>query len=158
MFIDNITNIELLIILTIINNLFAIKHPYVVMCVLSFIYGIYIDIIYIPALCGFSIIVYNTTILYPRNAIYNACIITMLCTYFAVYMNYAYNYCIDQILIYIYFSLKIYSIYAKKLRLSCLVPFIYNINLHNELQIYDHITVYFIIVFLYIMVIELVYL
>ena len=148
-FIDNLFTIELLIILTIINNIFAIKYPFTVICVLSLIYAMYINITYVVAIFAYSIIVYK------RKNVYFAGSITILCLSFAVFMNYAYNYYIDQILIYVYFGLKLYSIYKKKSTSCCLLPFVYSINLYNDLQTYDHIIIYSCLIFTYITITEI---
>jgi hypothetical protein len=148
-FVDNVFTIELLIILTIINNLFAIKYPFTVICILSLIYALYINITYVVAIFAYSIIIYK------RKNVYLAGGATLLCLSIAIFMNYAYDYYIDQILIYVYFSLKLYSVYNKKSTSCCLLPFTYSINLYNDLQTYDHIIIYSCLIFIYVTITEI---
>jgi len=148
-FVDNVFTIELLIILTIINNLFAIKYPFTVICILSLIYALYINITYVVAIFAYSIIIYK------RKNVYLAGGATLLCLSIAIFMNYAYDYYIDQILIYVYFSLKLYSVYNKKSTSCCLLPFTYSINLYNDLQTYDYIIIYSCLIFIYVTITEI---
>ena len=79
-FIENILTIELLIILTFINNIFASKYSYKIIYILSLIYGLYIDIVYIIPIIGLSIIIYNSTKLYHRINVHIAGYFTILCS------------------------------------------------------------------------------
>jgi hypothetical protein len=157
--INNIITINMLISMTIINNVFASysQNPYIMICAISCIYTMYVNMIMILPIIIFSIIIYNSTIINKRYDILLSFCFTLLCLYFAIFVNHRYDIVIDKILVCIYTLIKIYSSYLNKNNNIVMLPFIFNINMNNENSIYDNTIIYFLIVYIYIMILKLFY-